>query len=155
DRHHRRAAELAAQATDAVAYAHDQGVLHRDLKPSNFLLDSRGTLWVADFGLATAGDEGDLTKTGDVVGTLRYLAPERLAGVSAARPDVSALAAPLYERLTLTPASPAADRAQLVQQIPSADPPRPRELDPRVPRDLETIALKAMSRDPAARYPTA
>src|SRR5205085_8754522 len=84
----RTMARLGVQAAEALHYAHGQGVLHRDVKPSNLLLDAQGTLWVADFGLAKAGDSADLTNTQDLVGTLRYMAPERLRGIADARSDV-------------------------------------------------------------------
>jgi WD40 repeat protein len=142
------------QAADALAYAHGQRVLHRDVKPSNLLLDRQGTLWLTDFGLAK-DDGDDLTRTGDIVGTLRYMAPERFRGASDPRTDVYALGVTLYEMLTLRPAFPDADRVRLVQQIAADDPPKPRVLDPTIPRDLETIVLKAIEKEPARRYPTA
>jgi len=153
--YHHRAAGLAAQAADALAYAHRQGVLHRDIKPSNLLLDANGTLWVADFGLAKESGADDLTTTGDIVGTLRYLAPERLNGTADARSDVYSLAATLYELLTLHPAFDAADRATLIKQIADGHVVAPRRLDPAIPVDLETVVLKALAREPAARYASA
>src|SRR5262249_60299089 len=92
-------------------------ILHRDIKPSNLLLDHRGNVWVADFGLAKASEGEDLTHTGDVVGTLRYLAPERLRGRSDPRGDGYSLGLTLYELLTLRPAFQAADRERLIQQV--------------------------------------
>ena len=76
----RSVARIGLQVAEALEYAHGQGVLHRDIKPSNLLLDAQGNVWVADFGLAKAGDDDDLTHTGDIVGTLRYMAPERFDG---------------------------------------------------------------------------
>ena len=73
-------ARIGVQVADALEYAHRQGTLHRDIKPSNLLLDGRGTVWVADFGLAKVADSDDLTQTGDIVGTVRYMAPERFDG---------------------------------------------------------------------------
>jgi serine/threonine protein kinase len=148
-------ARVGRQVAEALAYAHGQGILHRDVKPSNLLLDNRGNVWVADFGLAKASEGEDLTHTGDVVGTLRYLAPERLRGRSDPRGDVYSLGLTLYELLTLRPAFEATDRERLIQQVTQGEPPRLRQLDLGVPRDLETIVLKAMAREPAHRYATA
>ncbi len=149
-------ARLGMQVADALGYAAGQGVLHRDIKPSNLLLDAHGTVWITDFGLAKATEDGEnLTHTGDLHGTLRYMAPERLEGRSDLRSDLYALGLTLYELLTLRPAFPATDRAQLLRQLTSADPVPPRRLDPRIPRDLETIVLKLLARDPEQRYPTA
>jgi WD40 repeat protein/serine/threonine protein kinase len=148
-------ARVGVQVAEALAYAHGQGILHRDIKPSNLLLDARGNVWVADFGLAKAGDGEDLTHTGDVIGTLRYLAPERLGGRSDARGDVFSLGLTLYELLTLRPAFDATDRERLIRQVTDCEPPRPRLVEPGVPRDLETIVLKAIAREPTHRYATA
>ena len=82
-------ARIGVQASEALHYAHGQGILHRDVKPSNLLLDLQGTVWVTDFGLAKAADEKDLTHTGDLLGTLRYMAPERFQGRSDARSDIT------------------------------------------------------------------
>jgi WD40 repeat protein/serine/threonine protein kinase len=148
-------ARVGRQVAEALAYAHGQRILHRDIKPSNLLLDAQGNVWVADFGLAKASDGEDLTHTGDVVGTLRYLAPERLRGQSDPRGDVYSLGLTLYELLTLRPAFDASDRERLIQQVTQGEPPRPRQLERGVPRDLETIVLKAIAREPAQRYATA
>jgi WD40 repeat protein len=149
-----RVARIGQQAAQALAYAHGRGVVHRDVKPSNLLLDAAGVVWVTDFGLAKTEEDG-LTRTGDVVGTLRYLAPERFDGRCDARADVYALGLTLYELLALRPAFDARDRLRLIDQIKTQEPPRLRALDPGVPRDLETIVLKATDRDPARRYQTA
>ncbi len=149
-------ARIGVQAADALTYAHGQGLLHRDVKPSNQLLDLQGTVWVTDFGLAkTASETDNLTETGDIVGTLRYLAPERLLGGGDARSDVYALGLTLYELLTFQPAFRETDAHQLMQQVAHDEPAPPRRLNPAVPRDLETIVLKAMAREPARRYPSA
>ncbi len=151
-----RVARIGIQAAEALAYAHSQGVLHRDIKPSNLLLDLHGTVWVTDFGLAkAASDADDLTHTGDIVGTLRYMAPERFEGRADTRSDIYSLGLTLYEMLALRPAFLETDRIQLVRQVTHAEPTPPRQLDPTIPRDLETIILKAMAREPAHRYPTA
>jgi hypothetical protein len=148
-------AALALQAAEALAYAHGQGILHRDVKPANLLLDRQGTLWVADFGLAKAEGADDLTGTGELVGTLRYLAPEHFAGCCDARGDVYALGATLYQMLTLRPAFDEADRPALIEHILRGSPLPPRAVAPWIPADLETVILKALAADPAARYPTA
>jgi serine/threonine protein kinase/WD40 repeat protein len=148
-------ARCGLQAAGALAYAHAQGILHRDIKPGNLLVDAQGTLWVADFGLAKAEGTADLTESGELVGTLRYLAPERFGGTADARSDVYALGLTLYELLTLRPAFDAPDLLKLLEEIQSRQPPRPRALEPRIPRDLETVVLKAMSKAPVQRYATA
>jgi serine/threonine protein kinase len=154
-RYFRSVARLGMQVAEALDYAHGQGVLHRDIKPSNLLLDTAGTVWLTDFGLAKAADADDLTNPGDVVGTLRYLAPERLEGRADPRSDVYGLGVTLYELLTLRPVLDDANRARLIERVRSEKPPPPRKLDPRIPRDLETIVLKAMAKEPPERYPTA
>jgi WD40 repeat protein len=147
------AAGIARQAALALAYAHGRGVLHRDIKPANLLLDADGVVWVADFGLAKA--QGDtLTADGNIIGTLRYMAPERFRGECDARADVYALGLTLYELLVFRPAFDA-PYAELIEQIHGRDPARPRQLEPSVPRDLETVVLKAIEKDPRRRYPTA
>ncbi len=148
-------ARIGAQVAGALHYAHQQGVLHRDIKPSNLLLDSQGSVWITDFGLAKAADEADLTATGDILGTLRYMAPERFRGTSDPRGDVYALGTTLYELLTLCPAFVGTDRESLIHRITQSEPTRPTRLDPEVPRDLETICLKAIDREPTHRYQTA
>jgi serine/threonine protein kinase/WD40 repeat protein len=148
-------ARVGIQVADALAHAASQGVLHRDIKPSNLLLDETGNVWVTDFGLAKATSDGDdLTHTGDVVGTLRYMAPERFSGQGDLRSDVYSLGLTLYEMLALRPAYNESDRNKLVKQVMHDEPPRPRKLNPGVPRDLETVVLKAVARDPAQRYQT-
>jgi WD40 repeat protein len=148
-------ARIGIQVADALGYAASQGILHRDIKPSNLLLDTRGTVWVTDFGLArTDSDHDAVTQTGDIVGTLRYLAPERFRGQTDIRGDLYALGLTLYELLTLRAAFDETDRNRLVAQVMHDRPPRPRHLKPAVPRDLETIVLKATAREPAQRYQT-
>jgi serine/threonine protein kinase len=153
--YYRGVARIGAEVAEALAYAHRQGILHRDIKPANLLLDAQGTVWVTDFGLAKAQGSRDLTQAGAVVGTLRYLAPERFDGQSDPRGDIYSLGATLYELLTLRPAFDDAERACLIEQVTRGGPRPPRQIDGRIPRDLETIVLKAMARDPADRYQTA
>jgi WD40 repeat protein/serine/threonine protein kinase/tetratricopeptide (TPR) repeat protein len=147
-------ARVGMQVADALAHAAGLGVLHRDIKPSNLLLDETGNVWVTDFGLAKADDGDDLTHTGDVVGTLRYLAPERFNGQGDLRSDVYSLGLTLYELLALRPAFEESDRNKLVKQVMHDEPVRPRKFNRGVPRDLETVVLKAIARDPAHRYQT-
>jgi serine/threonine protein kinase len=151
----RGVARVGVQVAEALAYAHRQGILHRDVKPANLMLDAQGTVWVTDFGLAKEEGSGALTGAGDVVGTLRYLAPERFDGCSCPRSDVYSLGATLYELLTLRPAFDGPERARLIGRVMRGRPPRPRQLAGRIPRDLETIVLKAMARESADRYATA
>ena len=143
------------QVARALEYAHNQGILHRDIKPSNLLLDSQGTVWVADFGLAKAVEGEDLTHTGDIVGTIRYMAPERFQGRCDTRSDIYALGLTLYEMVGLSPAFEQKSRQALIRQVMEEEPPRLRKLDPLIPRDLETVIHKAIARDPAGRYATA
>ena len=151
----RIAARYAAQAAGALDYAHEQGVLHRDIKPANLLIDEHDAVWVTDFGLAKMVGHDELTASGDVIGTLRYLAPESLRGISDGRGDVYSLGLTLYEMLTL--AAPFGDLSpsELLHRVGAGSPARPRQVDPGIPRDLETIVLKATAREPADRYATA
>ena len=128
--------------------------MHRDIKPSNLLLDTEGVVWITDFGLAKGDDEG-LTHSGDILGTIRYMAPERFRGEGDARADVYALGMTLYELLTLRSGFASSDRLALIEQIKTEEPVRPRAIDARIPRDLETIVLKAIEKDPKARYRSA
>ena len=150
----RSLAQIGRQVAGGLAYAHARGIVHRDIKPSNLLLDTEGVVWIADFGLAKGDDEG-LTQTGDILGTLRYMAPERFRGEGDARADVYALGLTLYELLTLRPGFDSSDRLKLIEQIKTEEPQRPRAVDARIPRDLETIVLKAIEKDPKARYQSA
>jgi serine/threonine protein kinase len=148
-------ARVGMQVADALAHAAGQGVLHLDIKQSNLLLDDTGNVWVTDFGLAKAsGDSENLTQTGDIVGTLRYIAPERFNDRGDLRSDVYSLGLTLYELLVLRPAFDEADRNKLVRRVMHDEPVRPRKLNLAVPRDLETVVLKAIARDPAHRYQT-
>jgi WD40 repeat protein/serine/threonine protein kinase/tetratricopeptide (TPR) repeat protein len=151
----RSVARIGAQVAEALEYAHQQGILHRDINPSNLLLDAHGDIWVTDFGLAKAQDSDELTRTGDIVGTLRFMAPERFSGWSDPRSDVYALGATLYELLTLRPAFDESDRVKLIERVLHESPTALRQIDRRIPRDLETIVQKALAREPGQRYTTA
>ncbi len=147
-------ARIGSQVADALAYAHLQGVLHRDVKPSNLLLDEQGAVWVTDFGVAKIVEGANLTQSGDLVGTLKYMPPERFAGQSDGRGDVYSLGITLYELLTLRSAFPETTPQHLIRLITQEAPIRPRKLNPIIPKDLETIVLKAAARDPDQRYQT-
>jgi len=148
-------ARLGVQAAGGLDHAHSQGVLHRDVKPSNLLLDEHGILWLTDFGLAKLDDDHDLTRSGVVVGTLRYMPPEALDGVHGRAGDVYGLGLTLYELLARRPAFDGVDRARLLWQVSQTTPPPLRKLDRRIPLDLATVVHKAIERRPADRYATA
>jgi serine/threonine protein kinase/WD40 repeat protein/Flp pilus assembly protein TadD len=152
--YYRSVARVGAQVAQALDYAHKEGVIHRDVKPSNLLLDADGRVWVTDFGLAKT-DGTALTQTGDIVGTVRYMAPERFNGWSDPRSDIYSLGLTLYEMLALRPAYDESEQMKLMQQVLNHDPAPLRRLDPQLPRDLETIIAKATDREPSRRYQTA
>jgi serine/threonine protein kinase len=134
------------------------GVIHRDIKPANLLVDRRGHLWVTDLGLAQVQSDPRLTLTGDLVGTLRYMSPEQALAKRVAidyRTDVYSLGATLYELLTLEPAFIGTDRQELLRLIAFEEPRPPRRLNRAIPKELETIVLKAMAKAPQDRYATA
>ena len=154
----RAVARLGIQAAEALEHAHGMGVVHRDIKPSNLMVDARGHLWITDFGLAMTQTDANLTMTGDLLGTLRYMSPEQVQakhGVLDHRTDVYSLGLTLYELLTLQPAFPGDDRQKLLRQVAEDDPHPPRQLNSAIPKDLETIVLKATAKEPEDRYPTA
>jgi tetratricopeptide (TPR) repeat protein len=151
-------AELGIQAAEALEHAHRVGILHRDIKPANLMIDSQGKLWITDFGLARTAADAGLTVTGDVLGTLRYMSPEQALakhGLVDHRTDVYSLGVTLYELLTGTPAVAGKDREEILNSITLQEPRQPRALDAAIPRDLETIVLKALGKNPADRYGTA
>lgn len=153
------AAELTQKVALAIQYAHDHGVIHRDLKPANILLDKDGQPRVTDFGLAkrVRGDS-ELTRTGQVLGTPSYMPPEQASGKLAEigpAADIYALGAILYTLLTGRPPFQAASSMETLLQVLEQAPVRPRLLNARLPRDLETITLKCLEKSKQSRYGTA
>jgi tetratricopeptide (TPR) repeat protein len=152
------AAALIETLAHAIHHAHGKGVIHRDLKPANVLLTEDGTPKITDFGLARQmGSQGD-THSGAVVGTPSYMAPEQAAGKvrTVAQPaDIYALGAILYEALTGRPPFKGATMLETIQQVQEQDPVPPRRTHPGIPRDLETICLKCLEKEPPARYASA
>jgi predicted Ser/Thr protein kinase len=142
----------------AVDFAHRQGILHRDIKPSNILTDAAGTPYVTDFGLAKRiGAEQSLTESGQMLGTAGYIAPEQALGKKGltVTADVFSLGAVLFERLTGSPAFPGGTILERLRSLHDLPTPRPTVLMPTLPRDLETVCLKCLERDPTKRYATA
>jgi serine/threonine protein kinase len=173
--HFRHIATLIASAADALEYAHSMGVVHRDIKPGNLMLDfspsplvgeGRGGgahLWITDFGLAKLANPGrepggELTLTGDLLGTLRYMSPEQALakhGLVDHRTDIYSLGATLYELLTLKPAVAGNDKAEILKSIAWDEPTPLRKHDKSIPAELETITLKCLAKEPSERYATA
>ena len=154
----RTVAHLGIQAAEALEHAHQMGVVHRDVKPSNLIVDARGHLWVTGFGLAMIQKDPAVTMTGDIVGALRYMSPEQALGNRREmnhRTDVYSFGVTLYELLTLQPAFAGDERETLVRRLLEEDPPPPRNLNRAIPRDLETVVLKAIAKEPSQRYATA
>lgn len=153
------AATLLIQLARAMQHAHDQGVIHRDLKPSNVLLEAdKLEPKIADFGLAKRlGNESNLTRTGDIFGSPSYMAPEQASGVMTLTPsvDIYALGAILYECLTGRPPFLAPEPMLTIMQVLSSDPVPPLQLQPRLPRDLNTICMKCLEKQPKKRYASA
>lgn len=150
--------QIGIQAAEALHFAHQLGIVHRDIKPSNLMLDNEGKLWVTDFGLAQIQGAGALTMTGEVIGTLRYMSPEQPLGQRVLvdqRTDVYSLGVTLYELLTFRKAFGGDTPKEIIRQVCFDEPVSIRRLNPRVPEDLETIVLKAMSKNPDDRYQSA
>ena len=140
----------------AIQYAHEQGVLHRDIKPANLLLDREGTVWITDFGLAKVNDVDELTQTGNLIGTLRYMAPEQFDGEFDERSDIYSLGLTLYELLALQPAFDSLKQSHAVNLSSKRNSPALlRTINSNIPRDIETITAKAISLEPKHRFATA
>ncbi|TWT92788.1 serine/threonine-protein kinase [Stieleria varia] len=142
---------------DALHAAHETGVVHRDVKPSNLMLDQNEKIWITDFGLARCQTEVSLTRSGDVIGTMRYMSPEQARGQTAlvdSRTDVYSLAATAYEMLTLRPAHQGNDAPTILKMIDQHEITPLRQLRSDLPRDLETVIAKALSKNRDGRYET-
>src|SRR6478672_9101987 len=155
----RRAVELIAKVSRTVHYAHEHGILHRDIKPGNILLDAKGEPHLTDFGLARLVEsESSVTHTLDVLGTPSYMAPEQAAGNNAAVgsvTDVYGLGAVLYQLLTGHPPFACGTTYETIKLVLDTEPRQPRLLNPKIDRDLSTICLKSLEKDPKRRYPSA
>jgi len=155
----RRAAELIAKVARTVHYAHEHGILHRDIKPGNILLDAKGEPHLTDFGLARLVEsESSVTHTLDVLGTPSYMAPEQAVGNNAAVSsvtDVYGLGAVLYQLLTGHPPFAGGATYETIKLLLDTEPRQPRLLNPKVDRDLSTICLKCLEKDPKRRYSSA
>lgn len=153
-----RIAVMIADVADALHHAHQNGVTHRDIKPSNLLLASDGRLSLTDFGLARMLEQPGMTVTGEFIGTPAYMSPEQITAGRVPvdhRTDIYSLGATLYELLTLCPPFVADGRDRLLAMVIQKEPMPPRSVNPKVPRDLETICLKCLEKDPDRRYPHA
>ncbi|MBI2920812.1 MAG: protein kinase [Planctomycetes bacterium] len=152
-----RAAKIAREIAEALAHAHERGVIHRDIKPANVLIDRDGRVKVVDFGLARVTTERSLTTTGELLGTPKYMSPEQADGQGGLGPatDVYSIGATLFEMVALHPPFDEDDPARLLVRIVLDEPPRPGELRAGIPRDLETVIMKCLEKEPASRYATA
>lgn len=145
-------AKIGRQVAIALDYAHSLGIAHRDVKPANLILDNDNHVWVTDFGLAKlTGEDSALTITGDILGTLRYMSSEAINGDGGPSGDIYSLGITLYELLTLRPAFDG-ERSGLLSQVLHTTPTRPRLINSSIPRDLETVILKATAKSPSDRY---
>jgi len=155
----RRAVELIAKVARTVHYAHEHGILHRDIKPGNILLDAKGEPHLTDFGLARLVEtESSVTLTLDVLGTPSYMAPEQAVGNNAAvsrATDVYGLGAVLYQLLTGQPPFAGGATYETIKLLLDTEPRQPRLLNPKIDRDLSTICLKCLAKDPKRRYSSA
>jgi WD40 repeat protein len=153
----RAVAQLLVTLARAIHHAHQRGIIHRDLKPSNILIDDKGQPHVADFGFARRLDDGQQSASGSIAGTASYMAPEQALGSKqlTTAVDVYGLGAILYELLAGQPPFQGATLLETHKQVIERDPVKPRSLNPKVNRDLETVCLKCLNKDPTKRYGTA
>src|SRR5437667_8586053 len=155
----RQAAELIAKVARTVHYAHEHGILHRDIKPGNILLDAKGDPHLTDFGLARLVEtESTVTRTLEVLGTPSYMAPEQAVGNNArvtSATDIYGLGAVLYQLLTGHPPFAGGTTYETIKLLLDTEPRQPRQLNPKIDRDLSTICLKCLEKDPTRRYPSA
>ncbi len=148
-------AKLGCQVAEGLSHAHQLGVVHRDIKPGNLLIDENDNAWILDFGVAKQEHETDLTHTGDVMGTLRYMAPEQFNGTSDVRSDIFSLGLTLYELLASQAAFDATQRSQLIKQLAECQPVPLKRMKKGIPRDLETIVMQCIAKEPSRRYQSA
>jgi serine/threonine protein kinase len=156
--HYQNVAKMVIQAASGLAHAHLYGVVHRDIKPANLMLDPLGNIWITDFGLAQVQSDFNLTRSGDMLGTLRYMSPEQSAGGAIPvdhRTDIYSLGVTFYELLTLQPAITGNGYKEIANQISEQEPRNPTSIDPQVPHELEIIMRKAIAKNPQERYETA
>lgn len=154
----RQVAEALAHVAEGLQSAHEKGVIHRDIKPSNILLDQKGKAFLGDFGLAKIEDGLELSRTGEMAGSPYYMSPEQAdskRGEFDHRSDIYSLGVALYELLTLEPPFTGRSAHEIIRKILTEEPRRPTKVEPRVPRDLETICLKAMEKARPRRYQSA
>jgi tetratricopeptide (TPR) repeat protein/predicted Ser/Thr protein kinase len=156
--YYRDIARLALQAASALDHAHAHGIVHRDIKPANLLVDHLGQLWITDFGLALVEGAIGISRTGELLGTVRYMSPEQTRAhgwMIDHRTDIYSLGVTLYELIARRPVFLGTERLELIRQIADQDPVPPRKLEPRIPVELETIVLKSIEKNPADRYASA
>lgn len=148
-----RKLEIIQQVGSALAYAHSKGIIHRDIKPSNIMIDENGRVLVTDFGLAKPTSDSRLTTTGTIMGTPMYMAPEQAKAENTdERSDIYSLGTVLYEALTGSPPFESDSPLNTIKKVIEEEPPAPAKINPSVPRDLQTITLKAMAKAPRDRY---
>jgi eukaryotic-like serine/threonine-protein kinase len=149
----KKIAKIGAQAAAALRHAHSRGLLHRDIKPANLLLDTSGTVWITDFGLAQPIEQ--VAQSPSLSGTLRYMPPEQFLGQADERSDIYALGLTLYELVTLQPAIAGGSRAELMRRVREGDFPPVQEVAPKIPRRLAEIITRATATDPQQRFASA